>query len=217
MSFYQVFDFLRDLNRNNHKDWMDEHRDTYQEVRTFVLSWIENLDKRLQKVDPDYMPTPAKKAISRINNNKVYKPDAPTYRDHFGAEVNKGKGKSGFYVHMSLNGSFVGGGFYNPSKDELDSIRSAIDYNGEELKKIISKKSFVKTFGEMSDPDALKTAHKGYSTDHRHADLLRMKRFAVMHPITQKEIMADDFTDKVVSVYQEILPFNKYLEKAVSV
>ncbi len=217
MSFYQVFGFLRDLNKNNNKAWMDEHRDTYHEVRDFVLEWIESLDKRLQKVDPNYYSTPAKKAISRINNNLVYKPNAPTYRNHFGAEMNKAKGKSGFYVHMSLNGSFIGGGFYNPSKDELDSIREAIDYNGEELKKIINKKSFVDTFGEMSDSDALKTAPKGFAQEHKHIELLRMKRFAVMHSITQKEIVADDFANKVVKVYKEIISFNQYLEKAVSV
>jgi len=217
MSFHQVFDFLRDLNRNNHKAWMDEHRDRYQEVRQFVLGWIENLDQRLQKVDDHYLPTPAKSAISRINNNKVYKPNAPTYRDHFGAEMNKGKGKSGFYVHMGLNGSFIGGGFYSPSNEQLSSIRDAIDYNGEELKKIISQESFVETFGEMNDPDALKTAPKGFSQVHKHIDLIRMKRFAVMHTIAQQDILADDFTDKVVNVYQEMIPFNRYLEKAVSV
>ena len=217
MSFYQVFDFLRDLNNNNNKAWMDKHRDTYHEVRSFVIDWIENLDKRLQKEDPAYTPTPAKKAISRINNNLVFKPDAPTYRDHFGAEMNKAKGKSGFYVHMGLNGSFIGGGFYSPSNEELSSIRAAIDYNGEKLKTILNKKSFINTFGEMHDKDALKTAPKGFSQDHKHIDLLRMKRFAVMHTITQKEITTDDFTDKVVNVYLEMLPFNQYLEKAVSV
>ena len=102
MSFYQVLDFLRDLNKNNNKAWMDEHRGRYQEVRQFMLGWIENLDKRLQKIDPSYTPNPAKKAIRRINNNLVYKPNAPTYRDHFGAEMNKAKDKSSFYVHMSL-------------------------------------------------------------------------------------------------------------------
>jgi len=217
MSFYQVFDFLRELNQNNRKEWMDEHRSTYQEVRHFVLSWIENLDKRLQATDPGYTPTPAKKAISRINNNLVYKPNAPTYRDHFGAEMNKARDKSSFYIHMSLNGSFIGGGFYSPSKSQLDSIRAAIDYDGEKLKGVIAKKSFTETFSKLSDGDALKTSPKGYASDHRHIDLIRLKSFAVIHTITQKEIMADNFTDKVVQVYHEILPFNKYLEKAVSV
>ncbi len=217
MSFYQVFDFLRDLNKNNHKAWMDDHRDTYQEVRGFVLSWIENLDQRLQQVDPDYVSTPAKKAISRINNNKVYRPDAPTYRNHVGAEVDKAEGRSSFYVHMGLDGSFIGGGFYRPSSEVLKSIREAIDYNGDALKKIINKKSFADTFGALESEGRLKTAPKGFSPDHRHIDLLRMKSFAAIHAITQKEVASDDFTDKVVSVYREMLPFRQYLHQAASV
>jgi uncharacterized protein (TIGR02453 family) len=217
VSFYQVFQFLRDLNKNNSKAWMDEHRDTYQEVRNFMLGWIENLDNQLQKVDPGYASTPANKALTRVNNNLVYQPNAPTYRSYFGADLNKGKGKISFYVHVSIKRSFIDGGFYRPSGEILKSIREAIDYDGEELKKIISRKSFVDTFGGLEDGDTLKTAPKGFSQDHQHIDLLRLKSFAVMHTITQEEIMADDFTDKIVSIYQEMRPFKEYLEKAVSV
>ena len=217
MSFYQVLDFLRDLNKNNHKAWMDEHRDRYHEVRDFMLDWIGELDQRLQKEDANYRPTPAKKAISRINNNKVFKPDSPTYRDYFGAELNQGDGRPIFYVSVGLSWSFIGGGFHRPNNDRLTSIRAAIDYDGDELKKIISKKSFADTFSELTKGDSLKTAPKGYANDHRHIDLLRLKSFAVMHNITQKDIVADDFTEKVVSIYREIIPFNRYLEKAVSI
>ncbi len=217
MSFYQVFDFLRDLNKNNSKAWMDEHRSAYHEVRDFVIGWIETLNGELQKVDSDFVAVPGNKAITRINNNLVYQPDRPTYRDYFGAEVDKASGKCSFYVHMSLGGSFIGGGFYHPSSEVLSSIRDAVDYNGDELKKIISEPSFVDTFGELEDEDALKTAPKGFSQDHPHIDLLRLKSFAARHTITQKEITDDDFTDKVVAVYQKMLPFRKYLHRAVSV
>ncbi len=196
---------------------MDEHRDAYREVRSFMLEWIENLDSRLQKIDPDYAPTPANKAITRINNNLVYQPNAPTYRNYIGTELNKGKRKISFYVHVSIKRCFIDGGFYRPASDILKSIREAIDYDGEEFKKIIGRKSFVDTFGSLDDEDTLKAAPKGFSTNHPHADLLRLKSFTVVHPITQQEIMADGFTDKVVSIYQEILPFKQYLEQAVSV
>lgn len=158
MSFYQVLDFLRELNKNNNKAWMDEHRATYHEVRDFVIDWIEQLNQELQKVDPDFVPTPGKKAISRINNNLVYQPNLPTYRDYFGAEVDKGKGKSSFYLNLGLSDSFIGGGFYRPSNEVLRSIRQAIDYNGDRLKEIISEKSFQKLFEDLNREDALKTA-----------------------------------------------------------
>ncbi len=111
VSFHQVFDFLHDLNKNNSKVWMDEHRDAYRKVRSSMLEWINNLDKQLQKIDPEYAPTPAKKAITRINNNLVYQPNATTYRNYIGTELNQGKGKISFYVHVSLKRSFIDGGF----------------------------------------------------------------------------------------------------------
>lgn len=147
----------------------------------------------------------------------MYHPDKPTYKGHFGADLDHGKNKGGFYVHLGINGSFLGGGFYRPPNQILSSIRAAIDYNGDELKRIIHQKSFVETFGGLEDEEALKAAPRGFSQDHPHIDLLRLKSFAVMHTVTQKEAMANDFTEKVVRVYREMLPLREYLNQAVSV
>ncbi|APG60180.1 DUF2461 domain-containing protein [Christiangramia salexigens] len=217
MSFYKLFEFLRELNRNNNKDWMNAHRKQYHEVRDFYIDWLDQLDIRLAEIDPDYSPTTGKQAINRINNNLLFHPNKPVYKDHFGAGLDKEKGKGDFYIHIGINESFVAGGFYRPKKDLLDSIRAAIDYNGEELKKIMSKSSFKKTFSQLIEDEKLKKAPKGYSSDHEHIDLLRNKTFAVQHDLTQKEILKDDFQDKVLELYREMLAFRKYLNKAVSV
>ena len=217
MSFRKLFDFLNDLNRNNHKEWMDEHRKEYMEVRDFFIDWMNEMDMRLAKIDPDYSPTTGKKAINRINNNLLFHPDKPVYKDHFSGGLDKEKGKGDFYIHIGIHECFVAGGFYRPPKKILDSLREAIDYNGEELKKILNKASFRKSFDELIEDDRLKTAPKGYSRDHRHIDLLRNKSFAVKHDFTQKEVMQDDFQEKVIQLYKEMLPFRRYLNKAVSV
>ena len=217
MSFYQVFDFLRDLNQNNHKEWMDENRKRYEENRDFVIEWANDLMAKIAKADPDFKPVMGKKAISRINNNLLYHPDKPVYKDHFGVEMNLSGGPSGFYIQMGLSHNFIGGGIWSPTKDQLEKIRGAIDYNGEELKKIIEKKSFQDTFDGLSEQDKLKTAPRDYSQDHKHIDLLRLKRFATMVGITQKEITSDDFEKKVVKYYKEMMPLGKYLNKAVSI
>jgi uncharacterized protein (TIGR02453 family) len=217
MSFYQVFDFLRDLNKNNHKAWMDEHRATYHEVRDFVIDWTEQLNRELQQVDADFTPTPGKKALSRINNNLVYQPNLPTYRDYFGIGVDQGKGKSSFYLNLGLSDSFIGGGFYRPSGAVLNSIRQAIDYNGDQLKEILREPSFQKLFGDLSREEALKTAPQGFSSDHAHIDLLRLKSYAAMHSVTQKDITDASFISHVVDAYQALLPLRRYLEKAASV
>lgn len=217
LSFNYVINFLRDLNKNNRKEWMDEHRADYEQAKDFLIDWAENLNHELASIDADYQPTSGKKAISRINNNLLYHPNKPTYKDHFGIELTQAGGGSSFYLHLGINGSFIGGGYYKPTKEHLDSIREEIDRSGDRLKKIIHKKSFVHTFGHLEDQEnKLKTSPRGFSQDHPHIDLLRLKSFGILHSITQKEIMADDFINTVLSLYQEMLPFSQYLDKAVN-
>ena len=72
-------------------------------------------------------------------------------------------------------------------------------------------------FGGLMEDDMLKTSPKGFSQDHEQIELLRHKSFAVMHPVTQKEVQQDDFQQKVIDVYTEMLPFRRYLNKAITV
>lgn len=219
MSFYKLYDFLRDLQRNNSKEWMDENRKRYYEVRDWYIDWLDGLNIELAKIDDDYHDTSGRKAINRINNNLMFHPDKPVYKDHFGAGMDLGgNGKQGdFYIHLGTSESFIAGGFYKPKKEILDSIRDAIDYNGAEYKKILNKKSFKETFDIINDGDSLKTAPKGYSQDHEHIDLLRLKTFAVQHDLTQKEVQSADFQEKCIHIYKEMKPFRAYLNKAVTV
>ncbi|GAK92130.1 hypothetical protein JCM19298_2618 [Nonlabens ulvanivorans] len=219
MSFYKLYDFLRDLQKNNSKDWMDQNRTRYHEVRDWYIQWLDELNIELAKVDQDYHNTPGRKAINRINNNLMFHPNKPVYKDHFGAGMDlAASGKQGdFYIHLGTQESFIAGGFYKPKKEILSSLRDAIDYNGEDYKRILNKKSFKKTFNIINDGDSLKTAPKGYSQDHEHIDLLRLKTFAVQHDLTQKEVQADDFQAKCIEVYKEMKPFRAYLNKAVTV
>jgi len=217
MSFYKLYDFLRDLQKNNSKEWMDDNRKRYHEVRDWYIGWLNEMDIKLAKIDKDYYPTTGKKAINRINNNLMFHPDKPTYKDHFGAGLDKAPKTGDFYIHLGTSESFIAGGFYRPPSKLLKSIRDAIDYDGVDFKKIINKKSFRNMFGELIEDDKLKTAPKGFSQDHKHIELLRHKSFAVSHDLTQQEVQQEDFQQKVVAVYKEMLPFRRYLNKAVTV
>jgi len=213
----KLFDFLTDLQQNNHKEWMDAHRDRYESVRDDFIAFLNEIDKRIQKIDPDYFPTPGKTAINRINNNLLYHPNKPVYKDHFGGSLDKKKGHCDFYIHIGISEIFIAGGFYSPSNDVLKRIRAAIDYDGERLKEIIHDSEFEKQFGELLQADKLKTAPKGFTQDHKHIDLLRLKHFVVSHELTCKKVLSNNFPDHVLDLYQTALPFRKYLNKAVSV
>ena len=218
MNFNELYDFLRDLESNNNKEWMDNNRKRYHKVRDQYIEWLDKMNKRLAAIDPDYFDTPGKKAVNRINNNLLYHPNRPIYKDHFGAGLDQRSKQGDFYIHLGTSESFIAGGYWKPGNKILKSIREAIDYNGEEFVKILNKKSFQDTFGGLIETEEkLSTSPKGFNQDHQFIDLLRHKTFAVEHRLTQKEVISDNFEEKVITVYKEMLPFRRYLNQAVTV
>lgn len=217
MDFKNLFSFLEDLSKNNSKEWMDDNRKTYTNVRDAYIEWLNEMDIKLAEVDNNYYATTGKKAINRINNNLLYHPNKPTYKDHFGAGLDKRPKTSDFYIHLGINECFLAGGFYRPKSDLLKSIRDAIDYNGDVLKGIIEKPTFQDYFGGLMEDEKLKTSPKGYSQDHEHIELLRHKSLAAHRPITKTQVKGKKFDEIVIETYQAMLEFRRYLNKAVSV
>lgn len=217
MDFNSLINFLQALQKNNSKEWMDANRKRYHQVRDMYIAWLDDLDATLEGLDDEYYSTPGKKGINRINNNLMFHPNKPIYKDHFGAGLDKRPNTGDFYLEIGVEESLFAGGLWRPDSKTLRSIRDAIDYDGEEFKKIINKPSFKKTFGELYEDAKLVQAPKGFSNDHPHIDLLRNKTFAVIHRFPNKEVFRKDFKEKVIRVYLEMLPFRRYLNRAISV
>lgn len=197
---------------------MDAHRDRYDTAKACWLNEIEKILERLSKHDSSFSQTRPKDAIERINNNLLYHPGRPTYKDHFGCEPNSVKNRGAVYISVRPSQSFIGGGLHNPEKEILDKVRKAIDYDGHKLKEIIESDAIQNYFGGLSnDPKKLKTSPKGYRKDHKHIELLRRKNFTVMKQLTEDEVTCDNFIDIVEEAYLKMKPLNDYLTKAMSV
>ena len=209
-----MFSFLNDLQKNNHKQWMDENRKRYHTIRNEFIYWLDGLNQELLDRDEHYFDTPGKKGINRINNNLLYHPNKPVYKNHFGAALDKAPKTADYYIEVGLSGCFLAGGFWRPAKDVLTKLRDAIDYNGEVLEAIINKPSFKEVFGELYKDEKLSRPPKGFDKDHPHIELIKNKSFAVLHRLNEGEVFADNFREKVFAVYDEMLPFRRYLNEA---
>lgn len=216
MSYSHLYDFLERLQANNHKAWMDANRKEYVAVRDFFIDWLDEMNDRLAAIDPDYFDTPGKKAINRINNNLLYHPNRPVYKDHFGAGLDQVSKQGDFYIELGVKESFAGGGYWHPSSKALKSLREAIDYNGEELQAILDKPSFKRMFSVV-DPEPLTRPPKGFAEDHPHIDLLKRRNFAAMRSFSREEVCGEGFKKEIIKTYKELLPFRRYLNQAVSV
>jgi uncharacterized protein (TIGR02453 family) len=217
MNFQDLFNFLTQLQQNNTKEWMDANRKWYKSLRGDFVLWLDGLDITMAELHDDYYPTPGKKGINRINNNLMFHPHKPIYKDHFGAGLDKAPNSADFYIEVGVKQCLLAGGFWRPEPKTLRSIREGIDYNGEELLKIIEKPSFKKVFDGLYEDEKLTNAPKGFANDHPHIQLLRNKTFAVEHQMEMSEVLRDDFEEKIKVVYLEMLPFRRYLNNAATV
>jgi len=196
---------------------MDANRKWYTEVRDDFIRWLDGMNTKLAALDDEYYDTPGKKGINRINNNLMFHPNKSIYKDHFGAGLDKRPNTGDFYIEIGIERCMFAGGLWRPDPKRLRSIRDAIDYDGEEFKHILHKKSFKKTFGGLWEDVRLTNSPKGFSNDHPHIDLLRNKTFAVASEFSTNVVFQDDFEAKVISAYMEMLPFRRYLNHALTV
>jgi uncharacterized protein (TIGR02453 family) len=217
MDFKALTLFLQELQKNNNKEWMDKNRKRYKALRNQFILWLDEINTMLAAIDDQYYPTPGKKGINRINNNLMFHPHKPIYKDHFAAGLDKAPNTGDFYLEIGINTSLMAGGLWRPEPKVLKSIREALDYNGEEFRQIINTPSFRETFGDLYEDEKLKTSPKGFSKDHPHIDLIRNKTFAVIHTFPNEIIFKKEFPQKIIDVYLEMLPFRRYLNKAISV
>ena len=215
--FESLIEFLRKLQANNSKAWMDQNRKEYQRVRDFYVAWLDMMNIELAKIDPDYYDTPGKKAINRINNNLMFHPNRPVYKDHFGAGLDQLSKQGDFYIEVNTEDVFIGGGYWHPDPKSLRSIRQAIDYDGERLQAILNKATFKKQFGTLIEADSLTRAPKGFAEDHPQIDLLKRKAFAVSCQLPHELLFEAAFNKEVIRIYKEMLPFRRYLNQAVTV
>jgi len=219
MDAQRIFSFLAQLKQHNHKEWMDAHKEEYQACRQDFIQFVSALLEELSNWDEGLTELDPKKCIFRINRDIRFSKDKAPYKLNFGASMAEGgrnSGYAGYYFHIQPEECFLGGGVYRPSVEHLRLIRQEIDYNPEELKKIVEEKQFSTCFGAVQG-EKLSRPPKGYSKEHPNLEFLKLKSFIVLHRFSDEELMEPDFLEKASGILKSIKPFNDYLNVALSV
>lgn len=193
---------------------MDANRSWYEDAKSEVVNLFEPILKELKEFDPRIVQPTARKSINRINNNLMFHPERPIYKDHFGVGFGHGKGLADFYIHLGINETLIAGGLWHPDSEGLKKVRLEIDYEGEKLQSILDSEPF-KSWYQVHREDALKTTPKGFDKDHPQINLLRLKSFAAIRPIERRDVLGNHFKDKVLDSYRAILPMIDFLNVAL--
>ena len=159
--------FLDALMKDNSRQFFEAH---WQEYVDAIRQPLEDL---LGEAETIYGPG----RVMRPNRDVRFSTDKSPYKTS--ASMWAGT-VGGVYLSLSAQKLEVGGGIYDPSRDQLARARTAIDSvprAASRLTEIID--ALVSAGFEMAGP-SLKTAPRGYDRDHPNIELLRLRHYAAL-------------------------------------
>ncbi|HUN24408.1 MAG TPA: DUF2461 domain-containing protein [Anaerolineales bacterium] len=210
----QSLEFLSQLRQNNNRDWFNANQASYEAALAEFSQFVAHLIDEFRLPDTLFA-LQAKDCIARIYRDIRFSKDKSPYKTNFGAYIARDGWKSnrlGYYLGIEPGGrSIVAGGWYAPSPAQLQRFRSAISADSTNLTAIVQAPSFVQNFGKLTG-ESLKSAPKGYDSQHANIEWLRLKQITVVHPFTDEQTLSDDFFPQVVNHCHAMRPFLDYLQ-----
>lgn len=205
--------FLKDLHKNNNREWFNENKDRYRAAYTNVADFVEVLIEEIGKFDEEILKIDAKKALFRIYRDVRFSKDKSPYKTNFGAGLGMGKGNriSGYYLHIEPGKSFLAGGVYQPDTSVLKEIRKEISINSKEFLSILEQDEFRNNFRGLSVEQKLQRVPAGFEKDDPMAEFLKLKNFIVVHPVSNEALMKEDAAKNFAQIFKSIKPLNDFL------
>lgn len=212
--------FLKDLKKNNNKPWFDANRNRYDDAKKDFEIFIQSVIDKHGKKDKSIAALKAKECLFRINRDIRFAKDKTPYKTNMGASINRGGKKSlfaGYYFHCEPGESFVGGGLWVPMPPELKKVRQEIDYNFDELKKIIGSKKFKSVYNNLykGEDATLVKVPQGFEKDNPAADYLKLKSFIAMKSLKETDLTSKDLVKIVVEAFETLQPLLGFINRSL--
>lgn len=210
--------FFRELAANNDRDWFKAQKKRYESsVKRPFNELIALLIDRISAIDPTLLCSP-NEAIFRIHRDVRFSADKSPYKTHAAALIapggRKGMHLPGVYLQFGPEHARLYSGVYQPDKDQLYRIRSAIAAQPGRFAGLISDPVFVEKFGAIQGEKNKRLAAEWTEAAERQP-LLFNKSFYYFVEWPAEFILQDDLAERVVEYYLASRPLGKFFTEAV--
>lgn len=215
MDLSDTLKFLIDLSINNNRNWFNNNKHRYIDAKLVFENLIHEVILEIKKIDSDIEISTAKECMFRIYRDARFSANKEPYKTNFGGVIAKGgrkSGNAGYYIHLEPDNSFIGGGIYMPQSAKLKAIRTKIYNNPSQLKSIINKPEFIKTFGNL-EGEKLKSAPRGFPNNFTDIELLKHKHFIVTKNVKNQFWTNKNVVKNIVNTFKIQYEFNYYLNE----
>ncbi|WP_369048575.1 DUF2461 domain-containing protein [Tenacibaculum sp. UWU-22] len=196
--------YLKDLKQNNNREWFSATKSTFVKAQNNAKDFYATIRENLEKHDEI-----EKFKLFRIYRDVRFSKDKTPYKAHFAGHFSRlGKHlRGGYYLRIRPGESFLAGGFWEPTKEDLFRIRKEIEIDATEILAILNDENYVKYFGGKFQGEELKTAPRGFDKEHPNIELLRKKGFIAVRNFTDEEVLSEFFLQEIDNSYKALRPF----------
>lgn len=214
-----AFAFLRDLRKNNARDWFEQHRVRYdtaikpefEEFVTGLLIAATKFDARFSAVDP-------RRCIFRIYRDVRFAKDKTPYKTRLSAFLSPRGWRGttpGFYVAIEPGGeSMFAAGLYVPQKPVLAALRARFAAGDPAFDRIERSKRFAPYLPIVTDP--LVRMPRGFDPDNPRDEFVRARRYMVRRAFRDSELTRGDAFEAFRAAMRDTAPFVAWLDASVS-
>lgn len=203
-----LFQFLKELNSNNNRDWFQANKSRYESVvKDPLRMFVAAASERLKKLSKEFEAG----AVFRINRDTRFSKDKSPYKTNAAAHFPHRKAGAvhtpGFYLHLEPGNSMGGGGLWMPEPPLLAKVRNRIVSKTAEWKAVV--KSDIAIEGE-----SLKRPPQGYDADHPFVNDLKRKSFIALTSFSDRDVCSASFLDRYIETCRDAASLVRFLTRA---
>jgi uncharacterized protein (TIGR02453 family) len=208
--------FLRQLKRNNNRDWFQANKETYERaVKAPMAELVFAIGEAFRRFAPEMVADP-RVSIYRIYRDTRFSKDKTPYKTHVAAVfpvrgLPKHSGP-GLYFHIAPEEVLIGGGIYMPEPELVRAVRQHIAEHPKQFLAIVEAKSFRKSFGEL-EGERLQSMPKGFPPDHPAAKYLRYKQFLFGEEHAPSLAATPRLLPAILGCFEKGMPLIRFLKE----
>jgi uncharacterized protein (TIGR02453 family) len=209
--------FLSDLEANNDREWFAANKQRYLVAQENMKQFADALLERMQRHDNIATESGAK-SLMRIYTDQRFHKDRPPYAPRFGGRLARVKPalRGGYFFRIQPGGrSTITCGSMGPNAADLRLIRMDVLYDLPTWKKLLQAKHVRANFNTLQGKQ-LRTAPRGFPKDHPGIDLLRHTQFLLRRPVPDKQVLAPDFLEQLVSTLRSARPWFDHMSAVLT-
>lgn len=216
----KTYEFLAGLIHNNERPWFEAHKADYEtHVVAPAMALITELDEVVRGISKRYRGIPKKigGSLMRIYRDTRFSRDKTPYKTNVGIQLRHEAAGDvhapGYYIHLSLEETFVGVGTWHPEPDDLKAIRQRIAAKSREYSEALASAAAqnMKPVGE-----SVKRMPTDFDAAHPLADEIKRKDFLVSTDLSPELYLEPGLVGVLKAKFEAATPYMRFLCAALN-